>query len=121
MVKGETFIVSSTGCATNVRITPPHPPPPSSLRCPSSGIRLSSNVQTAAAIIALLNDLLISRGKHSLGFLNYWLYEAGLHWDGLNDIISGNNPGCKTEGFSATDGWDPVRRARPLSLRFRLH
>ncbi|KAI9438396.1 subtilisin-like protein [Lactarius psammicola] len=27
---------------------------------------------------------------------------------GLNDIISGNNPGCGTDGFSAITGWDPV-------------
>ena len=77
-------------------------------------------MQTAAAVIALLNDFLVSNGKDPLGFLNYWLYEAGLHWDGLNDVTSGNNPGCNTQGFSATDGWDPVRPAWPLFVRFQL-
>ena len=68
-------------------------------------------MQTAAAIIALLNDFLVSNGKDPLGFLNYWLYEAGLHWDGLNDVTSGSNPGGNTVGFSAMVGWDAVRPA----------
>ena len=25
-----------------------------------------------------------------------------------NQITTGNNPGCNTEGFSAVEGWDPV-------------
>ena len=83
---------------------------------PFSGTQLSSNAQTAAAIITLLNAFLVSKNKPPLGFLNYWLYEAGLHWDGINDVTSGHNPGCNTEGFYATDGWDPVRPAWPLSL-----
>ncbi|KAH8993092.1 hypothetical protein EDB86DRAFT_3045606 [Lactarius hatsudake] len=41
-----------------------------------------------------------------LGFLNPWLYGVGL--PGINDIISGSNPGCGTDGFSAAVGWDPV-------------
>ena len=80
----------------------------------------SSDAQTAAAIIALLNNYLVSNDKDPLSFLNYWLYEAGLHWDGLHDVTGGSNPSCKTKGFSVTVGWDPVRPARPLSLRFRL-
>ncbi|KAH9035171.1 subtilisin-like protein [Lactarius deliciosus] len=28
--------------------------------------------------------------------------------EGLNDITSGSNPGCNTDGFSAVPGWDPV-------------
>ena len=27
---------------------------------------------------------------------------------GFNDITSGSNPGCGTNGFFATEGWDPV-------------
>lgn len=77
-------------------------------------------MQTAAAIFALLNDYLVSQNKHPLGFLNYWLYEAGLYWEGLVDITDGRNPGCGTSGFSAAKGWDPVRPARPLSLLFRI-
>ena len=76
-----------------------------------------TGVQTAAATLSLLNDSLISKGKAPLGFLNPWLYSAGL--GGLNDIISGCNPGSGTEGFSATVGWDPVCPARVLNFHFR--
>ncbi|KAI9451472.1 subtilisin-like protein [Lactarius psammicola] len=41
-----------------------------------------------------------------LGFLNLWLYDRGRA--GLNDIVSGTNPGCNTDGFTAIAGWDPV-------------
>ncbi|KAF8264270.1 subtilisin-like protein [Lactarius quietus] len=61
---------------------------------------------TVAGIISLLNDYRISQGKHPLGFLNPWLYGGGLA--GLNDITFGSNPGCKTDGFPAIVGWDPV-------------
>ncbi|KAH9046862.1 subtilisin-like protein [Lactarius hengduanensis] len=61
---------------------------------------------TAAGIISLLNDYRISNGKAPLGFLNPWLYGIGL--EGLNDITSGSNPGCNTNGFSAVPGWDPI-------------
>ena len=74
-------------------------------------MRLISNVQTVAGIIALLNDFMISKGKKPLGFLNPWLY--GDAHEGFVDITSGSNPGCKTEGFRAIKGWDPVR---PLPL-----
>jgi hypothetical protein len=33
-------------------------------------------------------------------------YGRGL--PGLNDVMSGSNPGCNTDGFSAILGWDPV-------------
>ncbi|EGX94758.1 tripeptidyl peptidase SED3 [Cordyceps militaris CM01] len=61
---------------------------------------------TFAAVIALLNDYRVSQGKSPLGFLNPWLYSNAT--SGLNDITSGSNPGCKTDGFSAATGWDPV-------------
>ncbi|KAH8995261.1 peptidase S8/S53 domain-containing protein [Lactarius hatsudake] len=59
-----------------------------------------------AGIISLLNDYRLSQGKTQLGFLNPWLYGGGLN--GLNDIVSGSNPGCNTDGFSAIVGWDPA-------------
>ncbi|KAI9454448.1 subtilisin-like protein [Lactarius psammicola] len=67
---------------------------------------LTTNVQTVAGIISLLNDFLISEGKKPLGFLNPWLYGVGRV--GLNDIKTGSNPGCGTKGFFAVTGWDPV-------------
>ncbi|KAF8268123.1 subtilisin-like protein [Lactarius quietus] len=61
---------------------------------------------TVAGIISLLNDYQLSRNRPPLGFLNPWLYGDGL--EGLRDITIGSNPGCGTDGFSATTGWDPV-------------
>jgi len=60
-----------------------------------------------ASVIALLNDQLIAAGKPVLGFLNPFLYSAA-GTAALNDITSGDNPGCSTNGFTATTGWDPV-------------
>ncbi|KAH9077523.1 subtilisin-like protein [Lactarius deliciosus] len=66
----------------------------------------SCSTPIVAGIISLLNDYRLSQGKPQLGFLNPWLYGGGL--SGLNDIVSGSNPGCDTDGFSAVVGWDPV-------------
>ncbi|KAH9159906.1 subtilisin-like protein [Lactarius sanguifluus] len=66
----------------------------------------SCSTPTAAGIISLLNDYRISNGRAPLGFLNVLLYGKCL--EGLNDITSGSNPGCNTDGFSAVPGWDPV-------------
>ncbi|KAH9016395.1 subtilisin-like protein [Lactarius deliciosus] len=72
--------------------------------------RLASGTSMAtpivAGIISLLNDHLISTGRHTLGFLNLLLYDHGRY--GINDITSGSNPGCGTDGFTAIPGWDPV-------------
>lgn len=38
----------------------------------------SASTPVAAAVIALLNDFLISQGKPPLGFANPWLYTIGL-------------------------------------------
>ncbi|KAH9053090.1 subtilisin-like protein [Lactarius vividus] len=66
----------------------------------------SCSTPTVAGIISLLNDYLITSGRPPLGFLNTRLYDDG--FAGLNDITSGSNPGCGTDGFSAVPGWDPV-------------
>ncbi|TFY61414.1 hypothetical protein EVJ58_g4521 [Rhodofomes roseus] len=58
-----------------------------------------------ASVVTLLNDELLSAGKSRLGWLNPWLYANP---GALNDITSGDNPGCSTNGFSAATGWDPV-------------
>ena len=62
--------------------------------------------QTFAGVVSLLNDYLISKGKSPLGFLNPLIYSKAA--SGFNDITSGSNPGCGTNGFSAGKGWDPV-------------
>ncbi|KZO94442.1 subtilisin-like protein [Calocera viscosa TUFC12733] len=66
----------------------------------------SASCPTFTGIISLVNDHLITNGRPALGFLNPWLYAEG-HY-GFNDITIGNNPGCYTNGFNATVGWDPV-------------
>jgi tripeptidyl-peptidase-1 len=70
--------------------------------------------QTAAGVISLLNDFLISQGNPPLGFLNPWIYSTAS--TGFNDITSGSNAGCGTSGFSAAQGWDPVSAACDVSL-----
>ncbi|KAH9161480.1 subtilisin-like protein [Lactarius sanguifluus] len=69
-----------------------------------SGTSVSAPI--VAGIVSLLNDYLISTGRPRLGFLNVLLYGHGR--DGVNDITSGSNPGCGTDGFTAIPGWDPV-------------
>jgi hypothetical protein len=89
----------------------------SALHRPFSSAQLITDVQTVAGVISLINDYLVSDGKHPLGFLNPWLYGKARLGNGLQDIISGSNPGCDTDGFTAVPGWDPVRPAR-VSLHF---
>jgi len=66
----------------------------------------SGSAPVVAGMISLLNDYMLSEGMAPLGFLNPWLYGRAL--TGLNDITSGTNPGCNTDGFTAVVGWDPV-------------
>ncbi|EME47149.1 hypothetical protein DOTSEDRAFT_69191 [Dothistroma septosporum NZE10] len=66
----------------------------------------SASSPTFAAIIALVNDALIAKGKPSLGFLNPWIYGGG--YKALTDITSGSSYGCNTTGFPAQVGWDAV-------------
>ncbi|KAF9027259.1 family S53 protease [Hymenopellis radicata] len=58
-----------------------------------------------ASIISLVNDRLIAAGQPVLGFLNPFIYSNP---QAFFDITSGSNPGCNTDGFPATAGWDPV-------------
>ncbi|KAM5543119.1 hypothetical protein V8D89_002993 [Ganoderma adspersum] len=61
---------------------------------------------TVAGVVALLNDAIFKSGGKPLGFLNPLLYSDAK--DALNDITQGNNPGCGTDGFPTSEGWDPV-------------
>ncbi|TCD71643.1 hypothetical protein EIP91_007390 [Steccherinum ochraceum] len=58
-----------------------------------------------ASLVSLINDRLIAQGKSPLGFLNPFLYANP---GAFNDITTGDNPGCNTNGFPAKAGWDPV-------------
>ncbi|GLB42698.1 putative pro-kumamolisin, activation domain [Lyophyllum shimeji] len=66
----------------------------------------SASSPTVAGVFALLNDYRLANGKSSLGFINPLIYSTAA--SGFNDIVQGSNPGCKTNGFSAKAGWDPV-------------
>ena len=61
---------------------------------------------TVASIIALVNDAILAGGGLQVGFLNPLLYSSAAR--AMNDITQGSNPGCGTNGFPATTGWDPV-------------
>ncbi|CAK5263983.1 unnamed protein product [Mycena citricolor] len=74
-----------------------------SIHFPDSGTSFSSPI--VASVIALINDRLLAAGRPVLGFLNPWLYANPQMF---HDIKTGSNPGCGTDGFPATAGWDPV-------------
>jgi tripeptidyl-peptidase-1 len=65
----------------------------------------SASAPIFAAIINLLNEERLEQGKGPIGFLNPTIYK---HPEMFNDITIGGNPGCGTEGFPASPGWDPV-------------
>ncbi|THH29754.1 hypothetical protein EUX98_g4430 [Antrodiella citrinella] len=72
-------------------------------KTPVSGTSCSSPI--FASMISLINDKLVAQGKSPLGFLNPFLYANP---SAFNDITTGDNPGCNTNGFPAKAGWDPV-------------
>lgn len=66
----------------------------------------SGSSPICAAVFALLNDALITKGRPPLGFLNPWLYAHGHKL--FTDVTNGTSAGCNTTGFPATPGWDAV-------------
>ncbi|KAK5094812.1 hypothetical protein LTS08_008429 [Lithohypha guttulata] len=64
----------------------------------------SASTPAVSGILALVNDALIAAGKPTLGFLNPWLYSGG--YKAFNDVTTGSNYGCNTEGFPAVEGYD---------------
>lgn len=65
----------------------------------------SASSPTFGSIITLINEKRAQASKGPVGFINPVMYQ---HPHMFNDIESGKNPGCGTNGFSAVDGWDPV-------------
>ncbi|KAI1269170.1 peptidase S8/S53 domain-containing protein [Xylariaceae sp. FL1019] len=65
----------------------------------------SASAPIFASIINRINEERLAAGKGTVGFVNPVLYENP---QVLNDITNGTNPGCGYEGFSASEGWDPV-------------
>jgi tripeptidyl-peptidase-1 len=66
----------------------------------------SASSPNFAAIIALVNDALLAKGKKPLGFLNPWLYSKA--YKTFTDVTIGSSYGCNTTGFPAQKGWDAV-------------
>ncbi|KIY73845.1 tripeptidyl peptidase A [Cylindrobasidium torrendii FP15055 ss-10] len=67
----------------------------------------SASAPAVGGILALVNDVRLAKGLPTLGFLNPLLYKQNVG-SLFNDITEGNNPACGTDGFNATEGWDPV-------------
>jgi tripeptidyl-peptidase-1 len=66
----------------------------------------SASSPNFAAVIALVNDALLAKGKKPLGFLNPWLYSKA--YKTFTDVTIGSSYGCNTTGFPAQKGWDAV-------------
>ncbi|KAF8516715.1 family S53 protease-like protein [Hysterangium stoloniferum] len=65
----------------------------------------SCSAPLTSSIIALLNAELLAAGKPVVGFFNPFIYANP---SVFNDVTTGSNPGCNTNGFPAKAGWDPV-------------
>ncbi|KAI1124156.1 peptidase S8/S53 domain-containing protein [Nemania abortiva] len=83
---GDRFVISSGGSLLRIGGT--------SASCPLWG-----------AVVTLINEARLEAGKAPVGFIHPVLYA---HPEVFNDITSGDNRGCRTTGFPATEGWDPV-------------
>jgi len=68
----------------------------------SGGTSASSPI--FASVINLINEARLNAGKTSVGFINPVLYENPTI---LNDITSGMNPGCGTNGFTVSSHLSP--------------
>jgi len=74
----------------------------------------SASSPSFAAVMSLLNDLRLSKGKTTLGFLNPWIYETASKTPGaFFDVTNGDNEvtSCCVSGqsgFLCAVGWDPV-------------
>ncbi|KAI0854023.1 protease S8 tripeptidyl peptidase I [Daldinia vernicosa] len=77
----------------------------------SSGGELLSIGGTSASaplwgsVITLINEERLAAGKSPVGFVHQVLYS---HPEVFKDITKGDNRACKTTGFPAAEGWDPV-------------
>ncbi|KAF7545304.1 hypothetical protein G7Z17_g9268 [Cylindrodendrum hubeiense] len=83
------------------------------------------------AMIALINNERLKKGKPPMGFLNPWIYQVGS--SGFTDITEGKSVGCQgtsiwglpspvvpNAGWDAVKGWDPVTGwGTPLFDRLR--
>jgi hypothetical protein len=73
----------------------------------------SASCPVFAGMVSLINGVRIASGKSSVGWINPVLYYYKALY--VNDIVSGRNncdagnlAKCCTQGFYATQGWDPA-------------
>jgi len=67
----------------------------------------SASAPVVGAMLTLINDARISKGKKPIGFINPTIYQSSFQ-GAFHDITHGGNQGCGTKGFTAVAGWDPV-------------
>lgn len=65
----------------------------------------SASAPVFAALLTRINEERLRAGKTPVGFVNPTLYANP---GAFHDITVGSNPGCGTDGFAVTQGWDPV-------------
>lgn len=65
----------------------------------------SASAPVFASILTRINEERLAQNKSTVGFVNPILYA---HPEVFHDITAGDNPGCATNGFNASVGWDPV-------------
>ncbi|KAH9858769.1 subtilisin-like protein [Lenzites betulinus] len=67
----------------------------------------SASAPIFAAMVTAINDARIAAGKGPVGWINPAIYSR-LFAGAWTDITDGTNPGCGTDGFTTSPGWDPV-------------
>ncbi|KAH0829140.1 peptidase S8/S53 domain-containing protein [Lanmaoa asiatica] len=67
----------------------------------------SCSSPVSGAIFTMINDARLAASKSTIGFINPTIYSSTFT-GAFNDITKGDNPGCGTNGYNATVGWDPV-------------
>lgn len=72
---------------------------------PVVGGGTSASAPIFAAMLTRINEERIAAGRPTVGFVNPLLYA---HPEVFRDVTEGSNPACKSDGFPAAPGWDPV-------------
>ncbi|KAL4800666.1 peptidase S8/S53 domain-containing protein [Aspergillus venezuelensis] len=65
----------------------------------------SASAPIFASLLTRINEERLARNMSTVGFVKPVLYQ---HPEAFRDITGGYNEGCGTNGFPATEGWDPV-------------
>eukprot|EP00756_Hemistasia_phaeocysticola_P032237 Hpha_TRINITY_DN16398_c2_g1::TRINITY_DN16398_c2_g1_i1::g.62843::m.62843/K01279/TPP1, CLN2; tripeptidyl-peptidase I len=73
----------------------------------------SASAPMFAALVSLLNEQRLQKGKSSLGFINPLIYTLGAQGKGFRDVTVGDNRKDSggnhlSQGWYCTEGWDAV-------------